>query len=170
MFNAKLTSLKILNVPCNFWFSRVVVQNLLKTQRKCKLCLEKCSNCNKSAHLNQSINESITIPMWFPLLVLTFSPTGCLASSVDRKEYLGLKLAQTCCSESILLVLGEPHCCFSYSGLITAVVTQSQLLFVVLWELPGHFTLAHLWVLFILRDSFRDSHSTPRDSVSHRYL
>lgn len=129
MFNVKLTYLKIFNVPCNFWFSRVK-QNIWKTQYICKLILEKCKNCNKYAHLNQ-IKESITTLMWFTLPVLTFLP---LASSVARKEYLGWsQLKPVAMFESILLVLGEPHHCFCHSGLITALVPQSQLLCVVPW-------------------------------------
>lgn len=69
IFNIKFTYLTILDVTWDFWFFRVI-QNILKTQYKCKLHLAKYENCNTQLYHNTSVIPTtdlcnmLTIMMW----------------------------------------------------------------------------------------------------------
>ena len=77
----------------DFWFSRGI-QNILKTQYKCRLHLAKYSSCN--IHFNHNINV-------IPITGLYDMVTVMMLGVPSRREGIsGLKPAQACCSHQNL--------------------------------------------------------------------
>lgn len=85
-FNIKFTYLMTVDVSWGFWFIRVI-QNMLKTQYKCRLYLAKSSDCS-----------SLMVPVWLPLLVSNMFTVTVLGLPSCWEGIHGLKPGQAHCS------------------------------------------------------------------------